>query len=53
MNNSIEQRKVLNKLIIDQFGKEKIKPMLVIDNESLLRNDDNMSARKAAITGFE
>ncbi len=26
--------------------------MLVIDNESILKNDENISARKAAITGF-
>ena len=48
-NNALAQSRVLQKILFKNFGKEK-KPIIFL--ESLEKNKENLSAKKAAILGF-
>ena len=50
-NNSLNQTKVLNKIITYLFGKERM-PMLIVDSKQVFSDRSNFSARAAAILGF-
>tara|TARA_B100001540_G_scaffold300125_1_gene305279 strand:+ start:626 stop:1675 length:1050 start_codon:yes stop_codon:yes gene_type:complete len=50
-NNSLNQTRVLNKIITYLFGKERM-PMLIVDSKEVFSNRNDFSARAAAILGF-
>ena len=49
--NSLNQTKVLNKIITYLFGKKRM-PMLIVDSKEVFSDRNNFSARAAAILGF-
>lgn len=49
--NTLNQRKVLSKIVTNFFGSERL-PLLVVDTKSILKNRNLFSARSAAILGF-
>ena len=49
--NSLNQTRVLNKIITFFFGKERL-PMLILDSKKIFSNRNEFSARAAAFLGF-
>ena len=50
-NNSINQTRVLQKILFETFGQNKL-PMLVLESKNILKNKKNFSAKVAGILGF-
>ncbi len=49
--NASNQTKILNKIVVSIFGKERL-PMLIIDSDQKLKNRNLFNAKKAAVQGF-